>query len=80
MIRRRMLVLGASASILLTGALAPAALAGSHWSNAKCSKTYVAWYRHHFGSGTHSFSPKQDKELSSYLRKLHREHHCVIGG
>jgi hypothetical protein len=60
-------------------AVAPAANAGSHWSPTKCTNTYVAWYKKHIGSGP-QVTPKQTKEANAYLKKLERQHHCIIAG
>ncbi len=79
MIRTRILALGATAAIGLTGAFAPAAVAGSHWSSSKCLKTYTAWSKKHSGPNG-SVSTKQAKEQTAYIRKLEREHHCVFRG
>jgi hypothetical protein len=79
MIRTRILALGATAAIGLTGVFAPAALAGSHWSPAKCNKTYLSWAKKHTGPGG-SVSPKQAKEQTAYIRKLERQHHCIFRG
>jgi hypothetical protein len=78
MIRTRILALGATAAIGLTGAFAPAAVAGSHWSSSKCIKTYTAYYKKHSSKG--SINTKQAKELTSYQHKLEHQHHCVFGG
>ncbi|MGA8365584.1 MAG: hypothetical protein WB709_13870 [Solirubrobacteraceae bacterium] len=78
MIRTRILALGATAAIGLTGAFAPAAVAGSHWSSSKCIKTYTAYYKKHSSKG--SLTTKQAKELSSYQKKLEHQHHCRFGG
>jgi hypothetical protein len=77
--RTPILALGASAAIGLTGTFAPVAVAGSHWSPAKCSKTYIAWAKKHSGSNG-SVSQKQAKEQAAYIRKLEHQHHCVFGG
>jgi hypothetical protein len=79
MIRTRILALGATAAIGLTGAFAPAALAGSHWSSAKCTKTYLAFYKKHSGPNG-SVSAKQAKEQSAYIHKLEKQHHCHFAG
>ncbi len=79
MIRTRIVVLATTASIALAGVVTPAAVAGSHWSRARCAKTYDGWYKHRFGSKI-SLTTKQAKEVTAYIKKLEREHHCVIGG
>jgi hypothetical protein len=79
MIRTRILALGATAAIGLTGAFAPAAVAGSHWSSSKCSKTYLSWYKKHTGANG-SVSAKQAKEQAAYLHKLEHQHHCIFRG
>ena len=79
MIRTRILALGATAAIGLTGAFAPAAVAGSHWSQAKCTKTYTAWYKKHTGPNG-SVSAKQAKEQTAYIHKLEHQHHCIFRG
>jgi hypothetical protein len=79
MIRTRILALGATAAIGLTGAFAPAAVAGSHWSSAKCNKTYLSWYKKHTGPNG-SVSAKQAKEQTAYIRKLEHQHHCHFAG
>lgn len=79
MIRTRISALAATAAIGLAGALAPTALAGSHWSSAKCSKTYLAWYKKHTGPNG-SVSAKQAKEQTAYIRKLEHQHHCHFSG
>jgi hypothetical protein len=79
MIRTRILALGATAAIGLTGAFAPAAVAGSHWSTAKCNKTYLSWAKKHTGPGG-SVSAKQAKEQTAYIHKLERLHHCHFAG
>lgn len=79
MIRTRILALGATAAIGLTGAFAPAAVAGSHWSSSKCIKTYTAWYKKHIGTNG-SVNTKQAKEQTAYLHKLEHQHHCIFRG
>jgi hypothetical protein len=79
MIRTRILALGATAALSFTGAFAPAAIAGSHWSQAKCTKTYLAWYKKHTGPNG-SVNEKQAKEQTAYLHKLERQHHCHFAG
>jgi hypothetical protein len=79
MIRTRILALGATAAIGLTGAFAPPAVAGSHWSSSKCIKTYTAWYKKHTGPNG-SVSTKQAKEANAYLHKLEHQHHCHFAG
>jgi hypothetical protein len=82
-IRKRMLAVTASATIALTGiagvAAVPAGAKGSHWSPAKCQHEYLKWYRKHLGKST-TVTPKQSKEIGAYIKKLEKQHHCVIGG
>jgi hypothetical protein len=79
MIRTRIVVFATTASIALAGSIAPAALAGSHWSPTKCSKTYLSWYKKHIGTSPQT-TPKQSKEANAYVKKLEKQHHCVIRG
>jgi xanthosine utilization system XapX-like protein len=79
MISTRIPALAVTATIGLTGALASTALAGSHWSSAKCSKTYLAWYKKHIDPNG-SVSAKQAKEQTAYIRKLEHQHHCHFSG
>jgi hypothetical protein len=78
--RKRMLAVAASASIALTGvAAAPAGAKGSHWSNEKCVKNYIAWSKKHFHGAT-NLTAKQNREASKRIARTERQHHCVIGG
>jgi hypothetical protein len=80
MIRPRIAVVATTASIALTGAIAPTALAGgSHWSQAKCIKVYNAWYKAHVNpkKGT---TVKQNKQLNAFIEGLEKKHHCELRG
>jgi hypothetical protein len=77
--RTRITTMASVAAIALSAAIAPSAIAGSHWSQAKCNKTYLSWYKHHTGSNG-SVSPKQAKEQTAYIRKLEHQHHCRFSG
>jgi hypothetical protein len=81
MIRPRIVVLATTASIALAGvgAAAPAALAGSHWSEKKCESVYNAWYKAHFNPKK-TTTPKQNKQLNAFLNGLEKNHHCELRG
>jgi hypothetical protein len=79
MIRPRIVVLATTASIALTGAVAPTALAGSHWSEKKCESVYNAWYKSHVNPKK-AMTPKQNKQLNAYVEGLEKNHHCELRG
>jgi hypothetical protein len=81
MIRPRIVVLATTASLVLAGvgAAAPAALAGSHWSEKKCDSVYNAWYKSHVNPKK-GLTTKQSKQLSAFTKGLEKNHGCVIGG
>jgi hypothetical protein len=79
MTRTRIAALLSAAAVALSAAIAPTAIAGSHWSQSKCTKTYLSWAKKHTGSNG-SVSPKQAKEQTAYIRKLEHRHHCHFAG
>ena len=77
---KRLLALAASATIAISGvAAAPAGARGSHWSTQKCNAEYLKWYRKHFHHAT-TLTPKQTKQVTKYILKLQKQHHCVLAG
>lgn len=80
MMRKRVMILATTASVALSGAVVPSAIAGSHWSRQKCTKTYSAWYKQHVGPLGKVPSTKQTKEAVVYVKALEKQHRCVFGG
>jgi hypothetical protein len=77
--RTRITAFVCATAIALSAAIAPTAIAGAHWSQSKCTKTYLSWSKKHTGSYG-SVSPKQAKEQTAYIRKLEHQHHCHFAG
>ncbi|HEY7932239.1 MAG TPA: hypothetical protein VID48_00310 [Solirubrobacteraceae bacterium] len=77
--RTHITALVSAGAIALSAAVAPTAVAGSHWSQAKCNKTYLSWSKRHTGSNG-SVSPKQAKEQTAYIKKLEHQHRCHFAG
>ncbi|HST55821.1 MAG TPA: hypothetical protein VLJ42_07985 [Solirubrobacteraceae bacterium] len=81
MIRTRIVVLMATSSIALTGVSAAPASAGksSHWSQAKCVKTFNKWYSKRVDLHKPR-SQKLQKQTNAYIKVLRKHHGCVFGG
>ena len=78
MFRRLMVILATTASIGLTAAAAPVALAGSHWSSNKCSNEYEAWRKHNLAHKKTS-NKQRTKEAEAEFTKIDKKHGCHLG-
>ncbi len=77
MLRKRIMLLATAAAIGLVGALAPTAVAGTHWSNDRCDKEYETWGKH---NAHKKMSEKQrTKAAEAYFKKIDKHHGCDLG-
>ncbi len=77
MLHGRILIIATSAAIAFTGALAPVAEAGEHWTKTKCYKEYETWSKKN--AHKKMSSKQRTNEAEAYFKKIDKQHGCDLG-